>query len=203
VTPRESFTAATQAFLTLVERIPAEAYDGPGLGAWDLRALVGHTSRSLVTVEEYVDRVADTVAVDSAEDYYVLAAGADPVAVRGRGVDAGAAMGDDPVAFVRSLAERVPARIASLPDDHVLVTIAGAMRLDDYLETRVFELVVHGLDIARATGLDAGLDAGLPEALLAQTLALAGRVATRKGDGVDVLLALTGRTSLPEAFSVV
>jgi len=199
VTPRESFAAATQAFLTLVERIPAEAYDGPGLGAWDLRALVGHTSRSLVTVEEYVDRVADTVAVDSAEDYYVLAAGADPAAVLQRGVDAGAAMGDDPAAFVRSLAERVLARVAALPGDHVLVTIAGAMRLSDYLETRVFELVVHGLDISRATGLDAAL----PEALVAQTLALAGRVATRKGAGVDVLLALTGRTALPQAFSVV
>ena len=199
MTPRESFAAATQAFLTLVERIPAEAYDGPGLGAWDLRALVGHTSRSLVTVEEYVDRVADTVAVHSAEDYYVLAAGADPAAVLQRGVDAGAAMGDDPAAFVRSLAERVLTRVGPLPDDHVLVTIAGAMRLSDYLETRVLELVVHGLDIARATGVAPAL----PEHAVTEAVALAGNVAARSGKGPDLLMALTGRQPLPDGFSVV
>ena len=30
---------------------PADRWDGPGLGEWDLRSLVGHTSRSLITVE--------------------------------------------------------------------------------------------------------------------------------------------------------
>ena len=38
-------------------------------------------------------------------------------------------------------------------DDPVISTIFGGMRLSDYLPTRTFELVVHGLDIARAAQL--------------------------------------------------
>ena len=43
----------------LVDTIPPERWDGPGLGEWDLRALVGHTSRSLLTVEAYLQRPAE------------------------------------------------------------------------------------------------------------------------------------------------
>ena len=49
-TPRTTFLAAAGTVADLVDAIPDTAWDGPGLGEWDLRALVGHTSRSLVTV---------------------------------------------------------------------------------------------------------------------------------------------------------
>jgi hypothetical protein len=81
----------------------------------------------------------------------------------------------------------------------VIETIAGPMRLDEYLPTRTFELVVHGVDIGRATGLVAAYD----EVVLAEATVLAARVAVRTGAGVDVLLALTGREALPAGFSVV
>ena len=42
----------------------------PALGEWDVRALVGHTSRSFVTVESYLARPADAVAIGSTVDYY-------------------------------------------------------------------------------------------------------------------------------------
>ena len=45
------FGQAARAVAALVDTIPPERWDGPGLGEWDLRALVGHTSRSLLTVE--------------------------------------------------------------------------------------------------------------------------------------------------------
>ena len=74
-----------------------------------------------------------------------------------------------------------------------------SMRLDTWLPTRTFELAVHSLDIAAATGVSAGL----PAVVLADAAALAARIAVAMGNGPTVLRALTGRGVLPEAFSVV
>src|SRR5438270_4808920 len=84
-----------------------DRWDEPGLGEWDVRALVGHTSRALLTVETYLARPAAAVEVDSAVDY--LDAGrrvATGPAVAQRGRDAGAALGDDPAAAVAAIVER-------------------------------------------------------------------------------------------------
>ena len=196
---RQGYAAAAHAFADLVARLPGTAYDGPGLGDWDLRALVGHTARALVTVQTYLDQPADDATVDAAADYLALATrtATDPAAVLERGRAAGTALGDDPAGSVRDLAEEVLAEVADFGDGYVLTTIAGPMRLVDYLPTRTFELVVHGLDIGRATGLDPAY----PEPVVAQAVALAGQVAVRTGRGPDLLLALTGRQ--PLGFSVV
>jgi hypothetical protein len=198
---RESYLRAAESFATLVDHLPADGYDGPGLGVWDLRALVGHASRSLVTVLTYLDRPAASATVGSAVDYYAqgVLATVDPAAVVERGRAAGAALGDDPAAAVRALLSTVRARLPDYRDDYVLETIAGPMRLGDYLPTRTFELVVHGLDVAGATGVAASYD----EAVLADATVLAARIAVRTGRGAEVLLALTGRASLPAGFSVV
>ncbi len=200
---RQGYAAAARAFADLVARLPATAYDGPGLGDWDLRALVGHTARALVTVRTYLDQPADEAALDSAAEYLVRATApatgptTDPAAVLARGRAAGAALGDDPAAFVRDVVDEVLAKVAEFGDGYVLTTVAGPMRLVDYLPTRTFELVVHGLDIARA----AGVEATYPEPVVAQAVALAGQVAVRTGRGPELLLALTGRQ--PLGFSVV
>jgi uncharacterized protein (TIGR03083 family) len=196
---RQGYAAAARAFADLVDRLPATSYDGPGLGDWDLRALVGHTARALVTVRTYLDQPAEEPAVDTAADYLIRATGTatDPAAVLERGRAAGAALGEDPAASVRVLVGEVLAKVADFGDGYVLTTVAGPMRLVDYLPTRTFELVVHGLDIGRATGLDPAY----PEPVVAQAVALAGQVAVRTGRGPDLLLALTGRQQL--GFSVV
>jgi hypothetical protein len=54
-----AFEEAAQAFVDLVGRVRGD-WDRPGLGVWDLRALVGHTARALVTVTTYLDRPAAT-----------------------------------------------------------------------------------------------------------------------------------------------
>jgi uncharacterized protein (TIGR03083 family) len=198
---RQGYAAAARAFADLVARLPATAYDGPGLGAWNLRSLIGHTARALVTVRTYLDQPAEEVALDSAAEYLTRATGAgpvaDPAAVLERGRAAGAALGDDPAAFVRDLVDEVLAKVAGFGDGYVLSTVAGPMRLVDYLPTRTFELVVHGLDIARA----AGVEATYPEPVVTQAVTLAGQVAVSTGRGPDLLLALTGRQ--PLGFSVV
>lgn len=197
----ESYEVAARAFVGLLDRVPPDAYDGPGLGDWDLRALVGHTARALVTVQTYLDRPAEHATVGSAADYVVRATSVstDPAAVLERGRAAGAALGDDPAAHVRTLVDTVLAKVAGFGLDQVLETVAGPMRLGDYLPTRTFELVVHGLDVARATGLPAAY----PDDVLEEAARLAVAVAVRTGRGEDLLLAVTGRTTLPPGFSVV
>jgi uncharacterized protein (TIGR03083 family) len=198
----EMFTLAAEGFAALVDRIPADAWEGPGLGEWDLRSLVGHTSRSLVTVQTYLGRPAEIESVSSPEDYYravVAIAGADPAAVVERGRQAGLALGDDPVATVRALLDDVLPRVRAAGNP-LIETIAGGMFLHNYLPTRTFELVVHGYDIARAIGSDLP---DVPQVVLAEVAALAARSSVVQGRGPELVLALTGRGSLPLDFSMV
>lgn len=197
------FASAAAAFARLVRTVPETAWDGPGLGEWDLRALVGHTSRSLITVSDYLRTPADTVDVDDAVAYYVWvrefmgSAGAEAIEERGR--QAGRALGTDPAATVDGLVARALADVGAAGDPAIRVIGGLGIRLSDYLQTRVFELVVHGTDIARATGLDADL----PIEAVEQAGVLATRVAVRLGHGETVLAALTGRATLPPGYSVV
>ena len=90
-------------------------------------------------------------------------------------------------------------RLAAYDDGYLLTTIAGGMRLGEYLRTRIFELVVHGLDIAEACGVDPGF----AEEPLVDAATLAAEVAARSGRAPGVLLALTGRGALPPDFTIV
>src|SRR3954453_8631746 len=92
-----TYLEAAGSFAHLVAPLPTPL-SGPGLGDWDLRALVGHTSRSLVTVSEYLRKPAPSVDVETAVDYVgglAAAVSSDPGVVR-RGVEAGELLGDDP-----------------------------------------------------------------------------------------------------------
>jgi hypothetical protein len=81
-----------------------------------------------------------------------------------------------------------------------IVSIGGlGIELSEYLRTRTLELVVHSIDIARATGLPHGQP---PESVQA-TLELVAGIAAARGDGDTLLLALTGRQPFPEGYSVV
>ena len=145
-----TYLEAAGSFADLVASLPTPLA-GPGLGEWDLRALVGHTARSLVTVSEYLRKPAPSVDVETAADYVAgLAAVAIDPGITRRGVEAGELLGDDPAGAVRLLLDAVRADLAGADPDQVVTTYAGGMRLRDYLPTRSFELVVHGLDIAAA-----------------------------------------------------
>jgi hypothetical protein len=196
----ETFVEAARWVAGVVGAIPDPVWDGPGLGEWDLRALVGHTSRAVLNVEQYLAAPATHEDVGSAAAYYERTAsvhGADARAVLQRGVDAGAALGDDPAAAFHDIVERVTALLPGI-DDRLVLTIAGGIRLSSYLPTRTFELAVHGLDIAEA----AGVSTLPPERVLRDALDLATTLALQSGEGAGLLLALTGRRRLAPGFSV-
>ena len=201
---RQTFSAAATAFLDLADAVPLERYDDPGLGAWSVRSLVGHTARSLVTVTTYLGTRAPAEVVESPAAYYVAVSrivGRDADgAVLQRGVDAGLALGDDPTAALRSWYDDAQAALDGLAgEDPVVETIAGGMRVSAYLPTRTFELTVHCLDLARAVG--AAFEP--PAEALAEALRLAADSALALDLGPTVLLALTGREPLPPGCSVV
>ena len=195
---RRAFADAGHWFVRTVALV-ADRWDEPGLGDWDVRALVGHTSRAFLTVETYLDRPAEVVEVASAADYFraarPAAAGPD-VALRGR--EAGTALGDDPATAVAAIADRVTRLVDTRNGDELVTTIVGGMRLGDYLPTRTFELVVHTADLAAA--LAEPLD--VPATATTQALRIVSDLAVEDGRAGPLLLAATGRTGLPEGYSV-
>jgi uncharacterized protein (TIGR03083 family) len=194
--------AATTA--DVVARIDHNHWSDPGLAEWDLRALVGHTSRALVNVLAYLDRPARTEDIPSPEAYYTLlpaqtGEGADATAVIQRGKQAGDALGANPAAAFRELADRAVARVAAADPAQLIQTIAGGIRVGSYVPTRTVELVVHGLDIAAAIDEPAAFSRNA----LAETAAVLARTGVERGQGPDLLAALTGRATLPPGFSTV
>lgn len=198
-----TFVSAAKAFAALARRISPTDWDSPGLGEWDVRALVGHASRSLITVSTYLKAPADREDVSSPVDYYIqirdylASTGAADIVERGR--KAGRDLGPDPVATIDGLLATVLDDLSEV-DDPLIAVIGGlGIRLSNYLPTRTFELAVHGLDIIGATGISATLPPGVVE----EATVLAARVGVALGGGEQVLLSLTGRTELPPGFSVV
>ena len=126
------------------------------------------------------------------------AARTDPAAAEPAAAEPAAAEPADQVVMVSELVGRATAALAAVGDDDVVATPVGGMRVRDWLPTRTFELVVHGMDVAEA----AGVRYDAPEAAVAEATILAARVAAAVGDGPLVLRALTGRTPLPDGYSV-
>ena len=79
----------------------------------------------------------------------------------------------------------------------ILDQITALEGLRDYLPTRIFELVVHGLDIAAVVPVPWTP----PPAALAEAVAVATEVAVRRGEGTILLRLITGRE--PGGISIV
>lgn len=202
---KETFGLAASAFVDAVAGINHDDLDKPGLGEWDVRSLVGHTTRALLTVETYLAAGTGSPELTDPVDYYLAMLGdpTDPsdtdrraalnAAVAERGRQAGAELGSDPAGHVTETAQRVVALVRSTRADAPLATSAGTMTLQDYLPTRVFELVVHTLDLHRATDTD---PAPQLDPALALTWELLGSIASRRRRQGDLVLAITGRNVL-------
>lgn len=202
VTNTAKFTRSASSFIDVLGRVKEEQWGLPALGVWTVRSLAGHTARAILTVETYLEQdEPGKLTVPSAEGYYtsVYPRFADAAAVAARGVEAGIWLGSDPVAQVTSALARTVSSITSQPPNR-LVSIGGmGILLSEYLRTRVFELVVHTIDLSRAIGVEPSL----PPDVVADAIALAGATAATRGLGAEILMALTGRAALPDGFTVV
>lgn len=195
-------------FSELTGQVRPGDWKRPALGDWDVRALIGHASRALSTIESYLGRSGQDGILDGPVAYFLaaLSSETDPeqrrrrdIAIAGRGREAGAALGDEPATYVAALAQRVRTLVDHSADDAPVATPSGTMTLAGYLPTRTFELAVHSLDLTRALRLD------IPDALrpaIAASCELAGRLAGQLPTAPELLLLLTGRHGLPENLTV-
>ncbi|NYJ02474.1 uncharacterized protein (TIGR03083 family) [Nocardioides thalensis] len=190
---RETFLRAAEMFAELCGRIGDEQWPRPGLGEWDVRALVGHTLRAVTTVATYLGQPAPAeIVCESAGAYFVAArsiAGAEDRAVAERGHQAGRDLGAEPMTAVRQAVERTRSALAATADDRVVATVVGGMRLADYLPTRTFELLAHTLDLADAIGLEVTP----PPEVVESAVRTAAAAAAGTGDGVALFRHLLGR----------
>jgi uncharacterized protein (TIGR03083 family) len=199
---RSQFVSASSAFVGLVAQIGADQWDRHALGQWCVRDLVGHTSRAMSTLEQYLC-AAETTDAPGTDDpvlyYRRMVESVDHAAVAERGRDAGAGLGEDPLPHVRDLAQRVQDLVGQCSDSCVVNTPAGVMSLFGYLPTRTFELVVHSLDLSSALDLPWPVEMDQP---VRGCLHLATDLAVESGRGSELLLTLTGRAPLRTGFTI-
>ena len=197
---------AAAAAAEVIERTSAADLDRPALGAWDVRGLAGHLLRAMRTPLVYLEEPAATrQSLSSAAEYYAAYLAwrepnpdraDDAVATRGA-----AELAHDSITQIQDAfqqARRDLQRLDAEPADRLLPTAFGAMRLADYMRTRIVEMVAHTLDLAAA--LDEEVPIPLPA--LADALALLTEVAIARGDGEVLLRELIGRHVDPSALPV-
>lgn len=206
---KSAFACAADGFVELVGQIQDPQWQLPGLGVWDVRALVGHSARALITLETYLNNPSSEGSlIESPAAYFRLMLGddSDPKqrraqdnAIAERGREAGRDLGDNPIEMISSLASRVLVLVEGVKDDRLLRIPAGVISFVNYLPTRTFELSVHSLDIAQALQLE------IPNVLtdaIAASLELAAQVGARRRDAPEFLRLLTGRRTQAGTLSV-
>lgn len=183
-----TFRAASRFFIEVVAAVPPDRYEEPWSDEWRVLDLIGHGNRANLLPVDYYERPVRAAGPDELAEYLL------PENIAKRGREATAALGDDPVASVRSASERALAVIASAPNDAVVGTPFGERSLDSYLRSRTAELVLHGLDL--------GTSVVPPAEAVAECAAFLVSQAVGSGHGVDVVRALSGRGTLAPGFNV-
>jgi Mycothiol maleylpyruvate isomerase N-terminal domain len=178
------FRAASRFFVDVVAAVPPERYDTMWSDEWRVLDLIGHGNRANVLPVEYYQRPVPVAGPD-----YLL-----PENIAERARQAVRRLGDDPVAAVRAASEKALTMLAAAPDDAKVGTPFGEQTLDAFLRSRTAELVLHGLDL--------GTSLQPPPKALVECGAFLIEMAVRRGSGLDVVRAISGRGTLPPAFNV-
>jgi hypothetical protein len=186
-----------------------ERFEGPSaLAEFSVRGLAGHLLRAMTSVDGYLDRPPpdDAIApgeageaprVSAAKYYAAVLGGPTDIdsdfhrAIRQRGVEAAPPTPRELPGAWAETAARLRARLAAEPADR-LVRVFGdlVLTLDQYVITRLIELVVHVDDLAASLGVAAPpLPAAATEVVIT-TLVEVARI--RHGDPA-VVRALTRR----------
>jgi uncharacterized protein (TIGR03083 family) len=123
--------------------------------AWNVKELLGHMYRDVDRLIEYRGEPAPAEPDADAVSYWRRYDPVDDspgIAHRAIEIAKGFETGAD-LARAFEVRWREAVNVAKqLEPDRIYRTFAPAMRLDEYVKTRVLEIVVHGLDLARAIG---------------------------------------------------
>jgi uncharacterized protein (TIGR03083 family) len=190
---RRSLEDAVAQFLATGSAIGPQMWERPATDRWTVRQLFAHVVRGMAVLSEYLDADLEPTGprLTDAADYFRTALSADGshdgIAARAEAAATGAP--DDLTAWGRQISSAMLDRVAATADDRILVHFAGPIRFDDYLVTRLAELVLHTFDLQLACGL--AVDA--PPSALAVVNPLLLTLADR-ADPRALALALTGRT---------
>ena len=155
---REQFLQGARVVLDAISSPVVEAaWEQPStLAGQTIGGLAGHLARGAIwVVGDYLDQPEPQAATfDSADHYFsalvALATDDSNQAIRERGATVAEA---GPRAVAATAASRLDALVERLgrePADRLTVVAGGAMRLDDYLQTRLVEQVVHLDDLGRS-----------------------------------------------------
>lgn len=200
---RRAFREAIGHVTDLVGEVPEDGWDSPGLGEWTIAELCVHTSRAASTITTYAAKPADRT-LNSAAEYY-QAVLSDPEiheAVADRTREQAAAVDASIPAYVARVFDEADRTLARTHSSAVLGTFAGGITLEDYLPTRITELVVHSIDLADALGIECDV----PNTAMAVTLETLADLSMRRPDVVSpaqLVRALAGRGQLPEGTNIV
>jgi hypothetical protein len=181
--------------------------EAPGLGVWNVRGLAGHLLRALRTPLLYLAEPApDTDIVLDAAGYYSAyldwraknpKAGDDAIATRGSFELQHADSFEIAEAF-RTATWDLCSVLTSTDGVRVIATPNGAVQIDEYLHTRIVEVITHGMDLARATGRSWDP----PPAAVVDAISTLVAVSVRRTQGFDLLAVLTGRVPIEDPLPV-
>jgi uncharacterized protein (TIGR03083 family) len=198
---RTLFCAAIDAAMPLLaEPALKERFEEPSaLPEFSVRGLAGHLLRAMTSVEGYVDRPEPEGGdVVSAAEYYAGILEPTPDinselnrSVRQRGLDSAPESAEEFPALWAETVARLRARLTEESPDR-LVQVYGdlVLTLDDYVVTRLIELVVHADDLATSLAVE---PPSLPDAAGAVAISTLVEVARIRHGDVAILRALTRR----------
>ncbi|MEV0626712.1 maleylpyruvate isomerase N-terminal domain-containing protein [Nonomuraea wenchangensis] len=206
---RKSYViAATSAVSLLEEPAVSAAWDKPSaLTEFSVAGLAGHLAHQIVRVRDVLGSDgAGHEPIELLEHYSRspwVEAGLDHetnVGIR-RGGEAAAA--DGPAALIERTRALLDAQITALPaepaDRVVHVKWSGwALTLDDFLLTRLVELVVHADDLAASVGVETP---ALPPEVIGPVVELLARLAVHRHGATAVIRALSRAERAPATIS--
>lgn len=205
---RRAFTEATGFLIGLADVVDDSQWSSPALGGWSVREVFVHASRAGSTITAYSVPEPPSPeptqrSLTSGAEYYLAVLGEDGIheAVAERSRTQASEL-DEPIPeYLRRVFADAEQTLQRTPAAQVLGTLAGGITLEDYLPTRIVELVVHGIDIAGALGVEPEV----PPEPMRVTLETLAELAVRRPDVFDPVVlvrAMTGRGTLPEGANL-
>ncbi len=198
---KSAYIDSVESFLEVIRQIDPNQWDANALDQWSFRDLVGHTGRSIKLVKEFGSQRSESLDVQSAALHYQISlspAGANQRVAAG-GVEAGNALGEEPVHHLQEAWIATLETLQSTEEDTVISYVNGGIKFGDYLRTRILELVVHSIDLAQAIGIDYEP----PKEAMREALYLLADLAVDTPYASKLALISTGREISKTSFNVI